>query len=104
MKGICLRFYTHDLRKHQGILLYEWLLEHARKQGIPGGSALRGVAGYGRHGVLHEHYFFELGSSVPIEVVFIMTSSQAEAFLCDLSRDKISLVYTQTEVEYGATC
>ncbi|MFT3790053.1 MAG: DUF190 domain-containing protein [Rudaea sp.] len=42
------------------MLLYEWLLERARKLGIHGGSAFRAIAGYGRHGRLHEQQFFEL--------------------------------------------
>ena len=31
MKGILLRFYVHENRKHHHILLYEWLLEQARR-------------------------------------------------------------------------
>ena len=58
--GTYLRFYTHENRKHHHVLLYEWLLEQAKKCGIHGGSAFRAIAGYGRHGVLHEQHFFEL--------------------------------------------
>ncbi|MBS1221689.1 MAG: hypothetical protein H6R23_1309 [Proteobacteria bacterium] len=54
MKGTYLKFYVHEHRRHHGILLYEWLLERARKLGIHGGSAFRAIAGFGRHGVLHE--------------------------------------------------
>ena len=45
MKGTLLRFYVHENRKHHHILLYEWLLEHAKKTGIHGGSAFRAIAG-----------------------------------------------------------
>ena len=50
MKGTLLRFYVHENRKHHHILLYEWLLEQAKKQGMQGGSAFRSIAGFGRHG------------------------------------------------------
>ena len=30
-KGIQLSFYTHTRARHDGKLVYEWLLEHARK-------------------------------------------------------------------------
>ena len=53
MTATLLRFYVHENRKHRHRLLYEWLLEEARKLGVPGGSAFRSIAGYGRHGVLH---------------------------------------------------
>ena len=62
MKGICLKFYTYELQKHQGVLLFEWLLEFAKKNGIRGGSAFRALAGFGRHGVMHAEHFFELAS------------------------------------------
>ena len=36
------------------------VLEQAKKQGVRGGSAFRAIAGFGRHGILHEEHFFEL--------------------------------------------
>ena len=66
MKSTVLRFYMHENRKLHGRLLYEWLLEHAKKMGIHGGSAFRAIAGYGRHGVLHEQHFFELAGDLPV--------------------------------------
>ena len=60
MKGVHLRLYTYEYRKHHGEPVYAWLLDHARKLGIPGGSAYRAMAGYGRHGLRHEQHFFEL--------------------------------------------
>jgi PII-like signaling protein len=54
VKGIHLRLYTYESRKHQGRLVYEWLLDHAKKLGIHGGSAFRAMAGFGRHGRMHE--------------------------------------------------
>jgi len=63
----CLKFYVHEHRRHHGILLYEWLLERAKKLGIHGGSAFRAIAGFGRHGILHEDHFFELAGNLPVE-------------------------------------
>ncbi len=54
MKGTHMRLYTYENRKIHGKLAYEWLLEQARGIGIAGGSAFRALAGYGRHGELHE--------------------------------------------------
>lgn len=100
MKGICLRFYMHELQKHHGKLLYEWILESAKKKGIQGGSAFRAIAGYGRHGILHEEHFFELASDVPIEVTFILDAEQVEGFLSDLKRESVDLFYTVAPIEY----
>ena len=64
MKGTYLRFYVHELRRRHGEPLYDWLLKKAKDIGIHGGSAFRAIAGYGRHGVLHEQRFFELPKSI----------------------------------------
>jgi len=101
MKGICLRFYTHENQKHSGVLLYEWLLEFAKKNKIQGGSAFRGIAGFGRHGILHEEHFFELASNVPVEIVFILSEKEAENFLDLLKVEIVDLIYTKTSIEYG---
>lgn len=57
MDGIHLRLYPYENRKHHGLPVYEWLLDRAKKLGIHGGSAFRAMAGFGRHGTLHEQHF-----------------------------------------------
>jgi PII-like signaling protein len=63
MQGVFLKFYVGEYREHKGILLYEWLLERAKKCGFNGGTATRAIAGFGRHGILREESFLELASS-----------------------------------------
>lgn len=101
MRGTYLRFYMHENRKHHGILLYEWLLESAKKAGIHGGSAFRAVAGFGRHGIIHEQHFFELAGDLTVEVEFLLTDQQAELLLDALRREKVRLFYAKTPAEYG---
>lgn len=101
MRGSALRFYTHENRRHRGVLLYEWLLEQAKKMGIHGGSAFRAVAGYGRHGVLHEQHFFELAGDVPVVVEFILGEEESGRVLELLQRENVHAFYTRTEVEFG---
>jgi len=102
MKGVCLKFYTYEFQKHHGILLYEWLLEFAKKNGIHGGSAFRALAGFGRHGVMHEAHFFELAPDVPVEVKFIISEQEIDRLLELLKKEKIDLFYSKTEIEYGS--
>ena len=96
--------HTYEYQKHRnGTLLYEWILEFAKHNKIHGGSAFRGIAGFGRHDVLHEEHFFELASNVPIELVFIMSEPEAEKFLKLLKDVQIpDLLYVKTPIEYGA--
>lgn len=101
MKGVYLRFYVHENRKHHGLLLYEWLLEKAKKAEIHGGSAFRAVAGYGRHGVLHEQHFFELAGDLTVEVEFLLTEEQAQLLLGLLQQEKVSVFYAKAPAEFG---
>ncbi len=103
MKGTYLRFYMHENQKHHGILLYEWLLETAKKTGIHGGSAFRAIAGFGRHGVLHEQHFFELAGDLTVEVEFLLGDEQAEMLLATLRREQVRVFYAKVPAEFGIT-
>jgi PII-like signaling protein len=101
MTGTILRFYVQENRTHRHIALFEWLLEQAKKLGINGGSAFRAVAGYGRHGVLHEEHFFELAADMTIQVEFIVTNEEADKLLDLLRRERVSIFYARVPVEFG---
>jgi uncharacterized protein len=101
VNGTILRFYVHENRTHRHIALFEWLLEQAKKLGIHGGSAFRAIAGYGRHGVLHEEHFFELAADMTIEVEFVVTREEAEKLLELLRRERISIFYASVPAEFG---
>ncbi len=103
MKGTHLRFYTYENRRHGSELLYEWLLERAKLLGVHGGSAFRAIAGFGRHGRLHEQHFFELAGDVPVLVEFILGEAEAEDLLADLRREKIHLFYARVATEFDIT-
>jgi uncharacterized protein len=101
MNGTYLRFYVHENRKHHGILLYEWLLEAAKKAGIHGGSAFRAIAGYGRHGILHEQHFFELAGDLTVEVEFVVTEEESAKLIELIGREQIRLFYAKVPCEFG---
>ena len=94
MNGTYLRFYVHENVKHQHRLLYEWLLERAKALGVHGGSAFRAIAGFGRHGVLHEQHYFELAGNLTVKVEFILTDEMADRLLESFAR-KMSASSTQ---------
>ncbi|GAB4114963.1 MAG: DUF190 domain-containing protein [Sideroxydans sp.] len=103
MQSVYLKFYLTEKQHHQGKQLYEWVLEYARAQGVPGGSVFRAVAGFGRHGQLHEETFFELGGELPLQVEFVLDSAQADSLLATLRAEKIKLPYVRYAVEAGLT-
>lgn len=101
MKGTLLRFYMHENRTHRHIALYEWLLEQGKKIGIHGGSAFRAVAGFGRHGILHEEHFFELAADLTIEVEFVVSDAEAGMLLDLLRKERVSIFYARLPAEFG---
>jgi PII-like signaling protein len=101
---VVLRIYMHENRRHHGLLLYDWLLEQARRRlHIHGGSAFRAVAGYGRHGVLHEQHFFELAGELPVVVEFVVTQEESERLLAAVRGEGLDVVYTRWAAEFAAT-
>ena len=96
-----LTFYVSEKQHHAGMPLYDWLLEKANTLGIPGGSAFRAIAGYGRHGRLHEETFFELAGEMAVKVEFIVEESLAEKLLDVLHAENQKIFYVRYTVQSG---
>ena len=101
MNGTLLRFYVHEQRMHRHVALYEWLLEQAKALGIRGGSAFRAIAGFGRHGILHEEHFFELAADTTVEIEFAVSDEEAGRLLDLLRRERVSVFYARVPAEFG---
>lgn len=103
MQGVFLRLYAPQTAKLHGKLLYEWLLEEAHRVGIPGGSVFRAIAGYGRHGRLHEEHFFELAGDLPVTVEFFADGAAIDSLLGQLRAEGVSLFYIKLPAQGGMT-
>ena len=101
MDGSLLRFYLHENDRVQGQPAWEWLLRQANAMGVRGGSAFRGMAGFGRHHVLHEERFFELAGTVTVEVEFIVTDEEARQLLELVTREGLRAFHARTPAHFG---
>ncbi len=101
MQNVYLKFYVTEKQQFEGIPLYDWLLQKAKKLGVPGGSAFRAIAGYGRHGHLHEETFFELGGEMPVQVEFVLTVHHADALINAARLPNLNIFYVRYSVEAG---
>ena len=99
-EGVFLRFIAQEDRKHKGSVIHDWLLMAAKKLGIPGGSAFHGIAGYGRHGILHEQHFFEL-TGLPVETRFVCSEEDAYKLLDLVEQEQLSLFYVMSPTRFG---
>lgn len=101
MQNVALKFYVTERQRHNGELLYEWLLEQAKELGVPGGSAFRAMAGYGRHGHMHEETFFELAGEQTVQVEFVLEAALADKLLEMLRAHQLNMFYLRHAVEAG---
>jgi uncharacterized protein len=101
--GVFLKLYVPQTAKHHGKLLYEWLLEEAHRIGIPGGSVFRAIAGYGRHGRMHEEHFFEMAGDLPVTVEFFADGAAIDSLLAQLQAENISLFCIKLPAEARVT-
>ena len=103
MSSVYLKFYLTEKQHHQGKMLQEWLLEKAKSLGVPGGSVFRAVAGYGRHGHIHDESFFELAGELPVQVEFVLDDKHANQLLGVITAEGLNLPYVRYAVEAGTT-
>ena len=94
-----LSFYVSEKHHHAGMPLYAWLLEQAKSLGISGGSAFRAIAGFGRHGRMHEDTFFELAGELAVKIEFIIDEVQVEKLLDVLHAADLKMLYTRQDIE-----
>ena len=102
MNTVCLQVFVSEAGRHHGKLTYEWLLDAAQGLGIPGGSAFRAVAGFGRHG-RHDASFFELAGDLPVVVEFFVDAEMADQLLKAIAETGLQLVYAKLPAEIGVT-
>lgn len=96
-----LSFYISEKQHHSDMPLYEWLLEEARNTGIHGGSAFRSIAGFGRHGRMHEDTFFELAGELAVKVEFVLDDELADQLIEKVRQLNMEVYYLKQRVEDG---
>lgn len=102
-QGQLLSFYCHARATHDGILISEWLLEQAKRMGLPGGSMFRAQAGFGRHKRLREEQFFELTDDLPVKVEFVLTHDDAIALIDAVRNAGVDTLYALAPASFGIT-
>jgi uncharacterized protein len=100
---VYLKFFVIENQRHEGQPLYQWLLRQASTLGLPGGSAFRAIAGFGRHHVLHEAHFYELAGELPMEVVFVASHEEATRLVAVVAGAGLSLFHYMIPAESGIT-
>ncbi len=80
-EGCLLRIFIGESDRHEGKLLYEWIVLKAREKGLAGATVLRGIMGFGAHSRLHTVRILRLSEDLPVVVEVVDTREKLEAFL-----------------------
>lgn len=102
MKGYQLTFFTQQDRKHNHMLLGEWLVQAAMKLDIAGATLIVAAEGFGHDRKLHSAHFFELADQ-PVEVTMAVSEQQAERMFEHLRQEGVQVFYVKTPIEFGMT-
>jgi hypothetical protein len=80
-EGSLLRIFVGEGDRHEGKLLYEWIVLKAREMGIAGATVLRGIMGFGAHSRLHTFKIQRLSEDLPVVVEIVDSREKIEEFL-----------------------
>ena len=86
-EGYLLRIFIGESDRHDGKLLYEWLVLRAREEGLAGATVIRGMMGYGAHSRLHTFKIERLSQDLPIIVEIVDTREKFESFLALIDKE-----------------
>jgi PII-like signaling protein len=80
-QGHLLRIFIGESDKHDGMLLYEWIVRAARENGIAGATVLRGLEGFGARSRIHTTKILRLSEDLPIVIEIVDTLEKIEKFI-----------------------
>src|SRR2546423_14141885 len=76
-----LPIFIGESHRHDGKLLYEWIVLKAREEGLAGATVMRGMMGFGAHSRLHTFKIERLSQDLPIIIEIVDTREKLEKFL-----------------------
>jgi PII-like signaling protein len=98
-EGYLLRIFIGESDRHDGKLLYEWLVLKAREEGLAGATVMRGMMGFGAHSRLHTFKIERLSQDLPIIVEIVDTREKLERFLALIDKEIEEGMATLEEIQ-----
>lgn len=102
-EAVLLRIFLGESDKFKGKLLYEAIVEAARRKGLAGATVLRGIMGYGINSVIHTFKLFALSEDMPVIIEMVDTREKIEELMPALdaiiSQANTGVMITKEKVE-----
>jgi PII-like signaling protein len=86
-EGYLLRIFIGESDRHDGKLLYEWIVLKAREAGLAGATVMRGMMGFGAHSRLHTFKIERLSQDLPVIIEIVDTREKLESFLAVIDKE-----------------
>lgn len=102
MQGYKIVFSTVRDRKHDGVSVYEWLIDAAKAIDMQGVTVINASQGYGRDKTMHSAGFFELADQ-PIEIIMLADEQKCDMLFEKIKSEGLSIFYSKTAAEFGFT-
>ncbi len=77
----CLRIYIGDQAHHDGVPLYQWIVEEAKKRNMAGATVFRGHMGFGASSRIHTDKILRLSEDLPVVVEIVDREERITPFL-----------------------
>lgn len=79
--GKLLRVFVGETDKWRGKPLYEEIVRLARKEGMAGATAIKGLMGFGQNSRIHTAKILRLSEDLPIVIEIVDSQEKIDAFL-----------------------
>jgi PII-like signaling protein len=83
-EGVLVRIFIGDSDRHEGIPLYEAVVQRARERGLAGATVFRGFEGFGAHSLVHTSRILRLSEDLPIVIEIVDKKEKIDTFLPEL--------------------
>jgi PII-like signaling protein len=80
-KGKLLRIFVGESNKHDGVPLYEWIINMAKEAKMAGATVIRGMEGFGVNSHIHTSKILRLSQNLPIIVEIVDDEKKICEFL-----------------------
>lgn len=80
-QGILVRIFIGESDRHNGLALYEAIVQEARRRNMAGATVLRGIMGFGASSRLHTTKILRLSEDLPVVVEIVDTEERIEEFM-----------------------
>ena len=81
-----LRIFIGESDRHHGKPLYEAIVHEARKRGMAGATALRGLMGFGAHSRMHSAKVLRIAEDLPVVIEIVDRPDRIAEFLPELDK------------------